>query len=130
MATMQRPGTTPETATERAETGAETARAEGHGAAGQAVEAAKNAATGRDEPAVVDRSGVVEPGAAAASTSGTARSLGAHHHRDNGVLGRTEEEVARLRTRTQITKEGDAYCPNPNIRDLVRRFVKSIGFVV
>ena len=103
-------------ATERAETGAETARMEGKGAAGQAAEAARNAATGRDEPAVVDRSaGVIEPGAAA-STS-TASHL--HHHHDNGVLGRTEEELAKLRTRTHITHEGEAYCPNPNIRDLV-----------
>lgn len=119
MATLQRPGTS-ETATERAETGAETARMEGKGSAGQAAEAVKNVVTGRDEPAVVDRSGVVEPGSAAATTS-TAGAVGAHHqhHVDNGVLGRTEEELARLRTRTHITHEGEAYCPNPNIRDLV-----------
>lgn len=96
---------------------------EGKGSAGQAAEAVKNVVTGRDEPAVVDRSGVVEPGSAAATTS-TAGAVGAHHqhHVDNGVLGRTEEELARLRTRTHITHEGEAYCPNPNIRDLPREF--------
>lgn len=127
MATLQRPGTgttePPTTATERAETGAETAREEGKGVGGQAVEAAKNVVTGRDEPgvpdaAVVDRSsGVVEPGVAASTSA-----ISHHHHHDNGVLGRTEEEFAKLRTRTHITHEGEAYCPNPNIRDLPREY--------
>jgi hypothetical protein len=43
--------------------------------------------------------------------------MGGRHH--EGLMERTEEEVARLRNRTQITHEGEAYCPNPNLRDLV-----------
>lgn len=42
-----------------------------------------------------------------------------HHHTNGGLMERTEEEIARLRNRTQITHEGEAYCPNPNLRDLV-----------
>jgi len=42
-------------------------------------------------------------------------------HHNGGMLGHTEEEMARLRTKTHITSEGDAYCPNPNVRDLVSR---------
>jgi hypothetical protein len=44
------------------------------------------------------------------------------HHRHGDFLGNTEEEMARLRLKTHITHEGDAYCPNPNIRDLPREF--------
>jgi len=36
--------------------------------------------------------------------------------------GHTEEEMAKLRTRTLVTHEGEAYCPNPNIRDLPKEF--------
>lgn len=42
-----------------------------------------------------------------------------NHHANGGLMERTEEEIARLRNRTQITHEGEAYCPNPNLRDLV-----------
>ena len=42
-----------------------------------------------------------------------------NHHTNGGLMERTEEEIARLRNRTQITHEGEAYCPNPNLRDLV-----------
>ena len=93
MATLQRPGveTTP---TERAEIGAEEARLEGKGPIGEASEAAKNVVTGRDDNGVIVNNGA-------------------------GPLGNTEEEFARLRTRTLITHEGEAYCPNPNIRNLV-----------
>ncbi|KAG0619256.1 hypothetical protein M758_4G126300 [Ceratodon purpureus] len=45
-----------------------------------------------------------------------------HHHNHGGLLGHTEEEMARLRNRTSITHEGEAYCPNPNIRDLPKEF--------
>lgn len=38
------------------------------------------------------------------------------------MLGNTEEEMARLRIKTHITAEGDAYCPNPNLRDLPKEF--------
>jgi hypothetical protein len=38
------------------------------------------------------------------------------------MLGHTEEEMARLRTKTMVTHEGEAYCPNPNIRDLPKEF--------
>lgn len=114
MATLQKPRTEI-TPTERAEVGAETARVEGRGPAGQAAEAAKNVVTGRDDGpgAVVDRS------------SNNVGSLGAHHHSNNGLLGHTEEEFARLRTRTTVTHEGEAYCPNPNIKHLVRLSIQT-----
>ena len=106
MATLQRPGTEITTPTERAEIGAETAREEGKGKVGEAVEAARNVATGRDDgpSAVVDR--------------GTSNGVGAPI-RNGDVLGHTEEEFARLRTRSEVTHEGEAYCPNPNIKHLV-----------
>lgn len=51
------------------------------------------------------------------------RGFPGHHRRSSsagsGLMERTEEELARLRNRTQITHEGEAYCPNPNLRDLV-----------
>jgi len=113
------------TATERAAVGAEEAKLEGKGVVGQAVEAARNVRTGRDE------SGDLAPGhnngVGLGHNNGTTvgdRGLLDHHHRHGtGVggnyLGNTEEEMARLRLKTHITHEGDAYCPNPNIRDLV-----------
>ena len=154
------------TATQRAEVGAEEARLEGRGRAGEAAEAARNVATGRDEPGVggfnngVRNNGVVNDGVGPinegvpvgdrgllnrnrdgvgpfnegvpvgeglpAGDRGLVnrnregvRSLGASGPRDGGVLGNVEEEFARLRTKTRITAEGDAYCPNPNLRDLV-----------
>lgn len=103
------------TATERAALGAEEGRREGKGPAGRAADAAKAAATGRgDHPGVAsldngDNILVADRGL-----------LDHHHHSHNGgMLGHTEEEMAKLRTRTLVTHEGEAYCPNPNIRDLV-----------
>lgn len=126
------------TATERAAIGAEEARMEGRGAGGQAAEAARNVATGRDDVqpgmAAPYNNGVRRTGAVAGPINGTTtvgdRGLLDHHNRDHhhhhhgAFLGNTEEEMARLRLKTHITHEGDAYCPNPNIRDLVsaRRF--------
>lgn len=123
---------------ERAAVGAEKARLEGRGPVGQTAEAAKNAATGTDGLGV--GSGVGAPGTArgdliaggpavgsgAPGTLGTgveSRGFPGHHRRSSsagsGLMERTEEELARLRNRTQITHEGEAYCPNPNLRDLV-----------
>lgn len=112
---------------ERAAVGAEKARLEGKGPVGRTAEAARNVATGRDGL------GVGAPAAAttargdsivgAPATVGTTGVAG-HHRRSSsagsGLMERTEEELARLRNRTQITHEGEAYCPNPNLRDLVR----------
>lgn len=117
------------TATERAAIGAEEARLEGRGPVGRASEAAKNVATGRDGPGPLNRppgAGVGPVGTGVGSGVGTGFGpdgvtdrgvLGGRHH--EGLMERTEEEVARLRNRTQITHEGEAYCPNPNLRDLV-----------
>jgi len=131
------------TATERAALGAQEARLEGKGRAGQAVEGLRNIATGRDD-GVPGRAGTgplgntVGDGGFGQSRTGPFDNdrdlldrdhdryhrggiLGnqeGHHH--GGVLGNTEEEMARLRTKTHITAEGDAYCPNPNVKDLVR----------
>lgn len=129
------------TATQKAAAGAEEARMEGKGVGGQAVEAAKNVVTGRDGPlkrppgmvgAEFDRPGMVNtemnrPGMMGTDLNGDGipdRGImgpGHHHnhHTHGGLMERTEEEVARLRNRTQITHEGEAYCPNPNLRDLV-----------
>ncbi|KAG0561945.1 hypothetical protein KC19_9G105100 [Ceratodon purpureus] len=111
MATLQKPGKEI-TPTEKAEIGAETAKLEGKGPAGQATEAVKNVVTGRDDG----------PSAAVVDRGRSNNGFGAHHHHDNGTLGHTEEEFARLRTRTQVTHEGEAYCPNPNIKHLPREF--------
>jgi len=120
MATLQRPGTEI-TPAERAAIGAETARLEGRGPAGEAMEAAKNVATGRDDL----------PRSALEGISSSSSSNGAGpHHNGAGLLGRTEEELSHLRLRTQITHEGEAYCPNPNIKDLVRHEFGRAQFVI
>ena len=117
------------TATERAAIGAEEGRLEGRGPVGRASEAAKNVATGRDDIRPLNRppgAGVGPVGTGVGSGVGTGLGpdgvtdrglMGGRHH--EGLMERTEEEVARLRNRTQITHEGEAYCPNPNLRDLV-----------
>lgn len=119
------------TATERAAIGAEEARLEGRGPVGRASEAAKNVATGRDD-GLLNRppgAGVGPVGTGVGSGVGTGFGpdgvtdrgvMGGRHH--EGLMERTEEEVARLRNRTQITHEGEAYCPNPNLRDLPKEF--------
>lgn len=43
-------------------------------------------------------------------------------HHGAGMLGRTDEELARLQNRTVITGESEPYAPNPNIRDLPKEF--------
>jgi hypothetical protein len=48
---------------------------------------------------------------------------------NGGMLGHTEEEMARLRINTHITAEGDAYCPNPNLRDLPKEFETRVQVV-
>ncbi|KAG0589953.1 hypothetical protein M758_1G057800 [Ceratodon purpureus] len=115
------------TATQRAAIGAEEARMEGKGPGGRAAEAARNAVTGRDQPGVGPfNDGVHHDGTHLAGVDGThvgERGLFDHHHHENGgMLEHTEEEMARLRNRTHITHESEAYCPNPNIRDLPKEF--------
>lgn len=117
MAMLQKPGKEVSPA-ERAAIGAETAKLEGRGKAGQAREAVKNVVTGRDDPGreLHKRTSSTELGSSSRSNGS-----GVLHH-DNGssgILGRTEEELSRLRLRTLITHEGEAFCPNPNIRDMV-----------
>lgn len=119
------------TATERAAIGAEEARMEGRGPGGRAAEAARNVATGRDQPGVGPiNNGVGNTGVGPVNNGTTVGDRGLLDHRDHrrggvlgghhgDMLGNTEEEFARLRTKTHITAEGDAYCPNPNLRDLV-----------
>ena len=137
------------TATQKAAAGAEEARMEGKGVGGQAAEAAKNVVTGRDGPlkrppgmvgatdldrpgmanTEMNRPGMVGPHAGGVGTDLNGDGIadrgimgpGHHHnhHTNGGLMERTEEEIARLRNRTQITHEGEAYCPNPNLRDLV-----------
>lgn len=116
------------TATERATLGAEEARLEGKGFAGRATNAAKAtnaAATGQvdNHGAAPFNSGVHQHNTDLGPDGthvGDRDHLDHHHHHDNGgMLGKTEEEMAKLRNRTLVTHEGEAYCPNPNIRDLV-----------
>lgn len=128
------------TATQRAALGAQEARMDGKGVVGQAVEGVRNTITGKDDGL---------PGKAGTGAYGNTvgdRGMGQtgtgpfnndrgifnrdhdHHHggvmgHHNGdMLGHTEEEMARLRLKTHITAEGDAYCPNPNVRDLPKEF--------
>lgn len=117
MAMLQKPGKEVSPA-ERAAIGAETAKLEGRGKAGQASEAVKNVVTGRDDPGreLHKRTSSTELGSSSRS-NGSAGLL--HHDNGSGILGRTEEELSRLRLRTLITHEGEAFCPNPNIRDMV-----------
>lgn len=144
------------TATERAAIGADEARLAGKGPAGRAVEGVKNAATGRDDN-LEGRGGVdpyynnnnnlggrtgVDPfnnnnnlggrtGVDPYNNNGTAvedRGLFGRDH-NGGMLGKTEEEMARLRINTHITAEGDAYCPNPNLRDLPKEFETRVQVV-
>jgi hypothetical protein len=108
---------------------------EGKGPAGRAADAAKAAATGR-----VDHNRGVGPFNDGVHHDGTHlrpdgthvgdRGLFDHHHHDNGgMFGHTEEEMARLRNRTHITHEGEAYCPNPNIRDLPKEFETRVQII-
>ena len=108
------------TATDRAAIGAEEARMEGKGPGGRAAEAAKNAVTDRDQRAVGPFNDGTHDLAGRDGTHVGDRGLFNHHHHDNGeMLGHTEEEMARLRNHSHVTYESEAYCPNPNIRDLV-----------
>lgn len=109
------------TATERATMGAEAAGMEGKGLGGRAAAADRNHQPGMGPL----NDGVHHHGtplAHDATSVGDRGSLDHNHHHAGGVLGHTEEEMARLRTRTHITHEGEAYCPNPNIRDLPKEF--------
>lgn len=114
------------TATERATMGAEAARMEGKGLGGRAAAAAAAAADRNHQPGMGPLNDGLHydgtPLAHDATSVGDRGLLDHHHHHAGGVLGHTEEEMARLRTRTHITHEGEAYCPNPNIRDLPKEF--------
>lgn len=71
----------------------------------------------------VNRPGLVGPHAGGVGTGDGIADRGimgpGNYDNHEGLMERTEVEVARLRNRTQITHEGEAYCPNPNLRDLV-----------
>jgi hypothetical protein len=114
------------TATERAAIGAEQARMEGRGPGGRAAEALQNAATGRDNYLGADpynnnfNNGTTVGDRGLFDRNHHHNGLLGHHNGD--MLGHTEEEMARLRVNTHITAEGDAYCPNPNARDLPKEF--------
>ncbi|KAG0619254.1 hypothetical protein M758_4G126100 [Ceratodon purpureus] len=128
------------TAMERAAIGAEEGRMEGKGPAGRAAEGLRNVATGRDNN-LAGRTGVdpynnnFNDGTTVGDRGLFDRNhdhhngglLGHHNggmlgHNNGGMLGHTEEEMARLRLNTHVTAEGDAYCPNPNLRDLPKEF--------
>lgn len=98
-------------ATDRANLGYDEARMEGKGPVGGAVDAAKAAAgrgtnTGYAE-GVDLHSGLANRGV----VDGQAHT--------GGLLGHTEEELARLQTRSVVTGESAPYAPNPNIEGLV-----------
>jgi hypothetical protein len=96
---------------ERAAIGAEEARLEGRGPVGEAVEGAEMAEAGRTGRRA--RRGDRLPGhrSRSRSLSDGEGGLGRRHRHHHGGLG---EGV-----RTIVSNEGEAYCPNPNIRDLV-----------
>lgn len=80
---------------------------EGRGVGGQAVEAAELAAkgrTGRRRHRLPGQEGLRDGSLSSSDGEGIGRR---HHH------GLTEG------VRTVVSNEGEAYCPNPNIRDLV-----------
>jgi hypothetical protein len=114
----------------RANIGYDEARMEGKGAVGGAVDAAK-AAAGRGTTGYA-------PGRGAAGYDQTGLDysnglenrgvVGRDQAQRGGLLGRTEEELARLQTRSEITGESEAYAPNPNTRDLVSCHNLSIGW--
>lgn len=114
------------TAMDRSAIGAEEARMEGRGPGGQAAEGLRNVATDRDNGL-----GAAGPNFNNNGTAVGDRGLLDHNHdhrhggilghHNDGTLGHTEEEMTRLRTKTHVTAEGDAYCPNPNVRDLVSK---------
>jgi hypothetical protein len=100
------------TAGERAAIGAETARMEGRGAAGQGMEAAKAAATGR----------VGRPRHRRVRLPGQSRSRSV-----SSSLSSSDEESMRRRhgaegVRTVVSNEGEAFCPNPNARNLPKEY--------
>lgn len=109
------------TAGERAAMGAETARMEGKGVGGQAVDAAQAAATGRMGRPRHRRTRL--PGHSRSVSRSSSSSLSSsdeesmrrrgHHHGAEGV-------------RTIVSNEGEAYCPNPNARHLVSNIRISI----
>ena len=95
------PGVGRTTAGERAAIGAEDARMRGRGRVGEAVEGAELAAEGRRGL----RNQV--PGEGFGDGSVLDEGRGPHHFGLNEGV------------RTIVSNEGEAYCPNPNIRDLV-----------
>ncbi|XP_024389754.1 uncharacterized protein [Physcomitrium patens] len=124
MATLQEPGTSETAAVNRAER----PRVVGHGPDDHAAEAVKHAVTGPAvAPEVVDRSGVERPGVAPQSLLPGATHP--RHHNNGEFVGRTEEELAHLRSRSQVTNEGEVYCPNPNIRDLPKEFETRVTII-
>lgn len=44
-------------------------------------------------------------------------------------MGQIEEELGRLLLRTQVTHEGEAYCPNPNIKNLPKEFETRVKII-
>lgn len=107
------------TAGERAELGAETARMEGKGVGGEAVDAAKAAATGR----------VGRPRHRRTRLPGHSRSVS--RSSSSSSLSSSDEESLRRRghghhgvegVRTVVSNEGEAYCPNPNLRNLPKEY--------
>lgn len=101
------------TAGERAAIGAETARMEGKGVGGQAVDAAKTAATGRvGRPR---RRHVRLPG----HSRSVSRSTSASSSDDEG---RRHHGLHPEGVRTVVSNEGEAYCPNPNMHNLPKEY--------
>jgi hypothetical protein len=90
---------------------------EGKGRGGELAEAARNVATGRDDGPL--NNGVGDRGLLDRNRDRRQGGIVGGGQHPGGMLGNTEEEMARLRIKTHITAEGDAYCPNPNLRDLV-----------
>jgi len=98
------------TAMDRANVGYDQARMEGKGAVGSTADAVKAAAGRPTDTAVNHHNGL-----------GHGTTEYDHSHYGTG-LEHTEEELARLRNRTVVTGESEAYAPNPNIKDLPKEF--------
>lgn len=105
-------------AADRANIGYDEARMEGRGPVGSAVDAAKAAAGRGTNTGPYDNSGLENRGA-----------LGGAQGYQGGMMGRTEEELARLQNRSVITSESEPYAPNPNIKDLPKEFETRVQVV-
>lgn len=115
---------------ERAAMGAEVAHMEGKGPGGEAVDAAKAAVTGRvgrprrRHVRLPGHSRSVSRSTSASSSDEESRLRRGHHHlhHDHHGVDDVHHHHGVEGVRTVVSNEGEAYCPNPNIRHLPKEY--------